>query len=232
MLGHLQTLFEAIAADPRQRVGDLPMLTKSERHQLLVEWNNTAADYPRDRCIHQLFEAQAARTPEAVAVVFEDRELTYTELNARANQLARYLTALGVGPETYWWAFCVERSLEMVVGLLGILKAGGAYVPLDPTYPSQRLAFMIEDTGAPVVVTQNILRASLSRIVTRIVCLDSDGRDDRTPEHRTDRERCGRRKLGVHDLYLGVYGPTEGNNDSASGDRESYAMAASNVSNE
>ena len=110
---------------------ELSRLTERERRQLLVEWNDTAADYPRDQCIHQLFEEQVERTPDAVAVVFEDRQLTYAQLNARANQLARHLRRLGVGPEVLV-GLCVERSLEMVVGLLGILKAGGAYVPLDP----------------------------------------------------------------------------------------------------
>src|SRR5207248_74364 len=115
-----------------------------ERQQLLVDWNATQAAYPKDKCIHLLFEAQVERTPEAVAVVFDRQQLTYRELNQRANQLAHYLQKLSVGPDVLV-GICVERSLEMVVGLLGILKAGGAYVPLDPTYPSERIAFMLED---------------------------------------------------------------------------------------
>jgi len=173
MLGHLQTLFEAIAAHPEQRVGELPLLTESERRQLLVEWNDTAADYPRDRCLHQLFEAQAARTPEAVAVVFEDLQLTYGEINARANQLSRHLIAMGVGPEVLV-GICLERSLELIVGLLSILKAGGAYVPLDPTYPTQRLAFMLKDTQAPVLLTQQALLAQLPQFDGRLLCIDRD----------------------------------------------------------
>ena len=128
MLEHFQILLEGIVADPKQGLSDLPMLTAKERQQLLVEWNHTQVDYPKDVCIHQLFEAQVERTPDAVAIVFEDQQLTYGELNRRANCLAHYLRSLGVGPDTLA-GICVERSLEMVVGLLGILKAGGAYVP-------------------------------------------------------------------------------------------------------
>ncbi|NEO94600.1 MAG: AMP-binding protein, partial [Moorea sp. SIO3G5] len=127
-IGHFQVLLEAIVANPQQPVTQLPLLTERERHQLLVEWNDTATDYPQDKCIHQLFEEQVERTPDAVAVVFEDNQLTYRQLNNRGNQLAHYLRSRGVGPEVLV-GICVERSLEMVVGLLGILKAGGAYVP-------------------------------------------------------------------------------------------------------
>ncbi len=141
MVGHLQTLMEAVAATPEQPIKTLPLLSAAERHQLLVEWNDTRTDYPTDKCIHQLFEEQVERTPHAIAVVFEDQHLTCTELNTRANQLAHHLRSLGVGPDVRV-GICVERSLEMVVGLLGILKAGGAYVPLDSAYPRRRLAFM------------------------------------------------------------------------------------------
>ncbi len=173
MAGHLQTLLEGIVSAPERRLSELPLLTGKERQQLLVEWNDTAADYPRDKCIHQLFEEQVRRTPDAVAVVFEDRELSYAQLNAQANQLAHYLRQLGVGPEILV-AICVERSLEMVVGLLGILKAGGAYVPLDPDYPAERLAFMLEDTRSPVLLTQQALRERLPVNNAQVVCLDAD----------------------------------------------------------
>jgi len=132
------------------------MLTRSESHQLLTRWNDTGAEYPQDRCIHQLFEEQVERTPDAVAVVFEDERLTYRQLNARANQLAHHLKSLGTGPEILV-GICVDRSLEMIVGLLGILKAGGAYVPLDPTYPRDRLAYMVEDARVAVILTQEKL---------------------------------------------------------------------------
>ncbi|HDN27235.1 MAG TPA: non-ribosomal peptide synthetase, partial [Thioploca sp.] len=135
-------------------------LTESQQHQILVEWNTTKADFPRDKCLHQLFEAQVERTPEAVAVVFEDSRLTYQELNQRANQLAHYLKKLGVGPEVLVGIY-IERSLEMVVGLLGILKAGGAYLPLEPAYPQERLAFMLEEAQTPVLLTQEQILSGL-----------------------------------------------------------------------
>ena len=156
MAGHFQTLLEAIVADPDQSIATLPILTEAERHQILVEWNDTAADYPKDKCIHQLFEEQVERTPDAIALEFEDKQITYRELNRRANQLAHYLISLGIGPEKLV-GICVERSIEMVVGLLGILKAGGAYVPLDPTYPKERLRFMLEDSQVSVLLTQETL---------------------------------------------------------------------------
>jgi amino acid adenylation domain-containing protein len=172
MARHFQTLLEAIAANPIQPISQLPLLTETECHQLLVEWNNTFAEFPQDKCIHQLFEEQVERSPDAVALVFEGTELTYLQLNARANQLAHYLLSLGVEPEVLV-GICVERSLEMVVGLLGILKAGGAYVPLDPAYPSERLAFMLEDSAVSVLLTQQRLVDRLPKHEAQIVCLDT-----------------------------------------------------------
>jgi amino acid adenylation domain-containing protein len=173
MLGHLQVLLEGIISDPDRRLADLPMLTQTEKHQLLVEWNDTGRDYPKDKCIHELFEEQVERTPDAVAVVYEEQQLTYRELNTRANQLAHYLRKFGVGPETLV-GICVERSLETVVGLLGILKAGGAYVPLDPDYPSQRLSFMIEDSEIVILLTQKRLVSKLPQHGARVVCVDGE----------------------------------------------------------
>jgi aspartate racemase len=173
MLRHFQTLLEGIVADPDQRLSDLPILTEPERHQLLVEWNDTQADYPRDASIHELFEDQVERRPESIAVAFESEQLTYQELNQRANGLARYLQSLGVGPEVMV-GVCVERSLEMVIGLLAILKAGGAYLPLDPGYPAERLAFMLSDTRAPVLLTQQRLEERLPDYSGRVICLDAD----------------------------------------------------------
>ena len=174
MAGHWQTLLEGIVAHPERRLGELPLLTEAERHQLLVEWNETSSDSPKDQCIHQLFEAQVERTPEAIAVIFEDQQLTYHELNVRANQLAHHLQRLGVGPEVMV-GLCVERSPEMIIGLLGILKAGGVYVPLDPEYPQQRLSFLLQDTQMPVLLTQHRLLSRFAQQPVQLVCLDRDG---------------------------------------------------------
>jgi len=173
MLGHLETLLEEMAADPMQPVSTLPLLTEAERHQLLVEWNNTRTDYPEDSCLHELVEAQVEQSPESVALVCEERKLSYREMNARANQLAHHLRALGVGPDVPV-GICMERSPEMILGLLGILKAGGAYVPLDPTYPEERLAFMLEDSRVPVLLTQRRLLETLPQRRARLLCLDPD----------------------------------------------------------
>jgi amino acid adenylation domain-containing protein len=173
MAGHFQVLLKSIVAEPEQRIGRLTLLSAAERHRLLVEWNNTAAEYPREACIHTLFEAQAAKTPQAVAVLHEGTTLTYAELNARANHLAHYLRANGVGPQVLV-GICMERSPELMVGLLGILKAGGAYVPLDPDLPRERLAFMLEDTAAKMVITQQGLLACLPETASPLLCLDRD----------------------------------------------------------
>ncbi|MFS0517038.1 amino acid adenylation domain-containing protein [Nostoc sp. UIC 10607] len=173
MTGHFMTLLSGIVANPEERISQLPLLTQTEKQQLLVEWNNTQVDYPRDKSIHQLFEEQVDSTPDAVAVEFEDQQLTYHQLNSRANQLAHYLKSLGVGADVLV-GICVERSLEMVVGLLGILKAGGAYVPLDPNYPQERLAFMLEDAQVSVLLTQHSLLDRLPQYQASQVFLDTD----------------------------------------------------------
>jgi amino acid adenylation domain-containing protein len=156
MLTHFQVLLEGILANPEQHVASLPLLSAGERHRVLVEWNNTEAGYPRHKCIHQLFEEQAARAPDAIAVSFGAEQLTYGDLNARANQLAHHLQKLGVGPDVPV-GLCMQRSLEMIVGMFGILKAGGAYLPLDPSYPKERLAFTLQDARAPVLLTEQSL---------------------------------------------------------------------------
>jgi amino acid adenylation domain-containing protein len=169
----LQTLLAGIVANPDQRLSRLPLLTADERHRLLVEWNDTTADYPRDSSLHALFEAQVTRAPDAVALVWQGEHVTYRQLNRQANQLAHHLRALGVAPEVAV-GICLEHSPEMVVGLLGILKAGGAYVPLDPTYPKERLAFMLQDAQVPILVTQQRLLGRLPGSGTRVICLDAD----------------------------------------------------------
>src|SRR5919106_4659341 len=144
-----------------------------ERHQLLVEWNDTQTDYPSDKCIHHLFEEQVERFPDNIAAVFGDEQLTYRELNQRANQLAHHLQTLGVGPEVLV-GLCVERSLEMVVGLLGILKAGGAYIPLDPNYPAERLAMMLTDAQPGILLSQRHFLETLPNTTAKIVTLDKE----------------------------------------------------------
>ncbi|MBW4611021.1 MAG: amino acid adenylation domain-containing protein [Hassallia sp. WJT32-NPBG1] len=173
MAGHFQTLLEGIVAQPDQSLSDLPLLTPTEKYQMLVEWNDTQTEYPREKCIHHLFEAQVERTPDAIAVVFGDEQISYRELNRRANQLADYLGKLGVQPEVRV-GICLERSLQMVIGLLGILKAGGAYIPLDPSYPQERLAFMLQDAQAPILLTQIQMLAKLPQHSAQVVYLDSD----------------------------------------------------------
>ena len=154
------------------RSGALRSSRGDERRTILEDWNETARAVP-PATLPELFAAQAARTPAATAVVFGDESLSYGELDARANRLAHHLRGLGVGPEVVV-GLCVERSLEMVVGLVGILKAGGAYLPLDPAYPGERLAFMLDDARAPVLLTQAALRPQLPAAGARIVCLDSE----------------------------------------------------------
>jgi len=173
MTGHFLTLLEAVAANPDEFVSRLPLLTEAERNRVLIEWNDTKTDYPQNKCIHELFEEQAARTPEAVAVVFEDQQLTYRELNLRANQLARLLVILGVKPDMVV-AIALERSIEMIVALLAIFKAGGAYVPLDPDYSMQRLAFMLEDSGARILLTQETLNRQFPFTAELTLCLNSE----------------------------------------------------------
>ena len=156
-IGYFLALLKAMVADDAQTIDRLPMLGEGEREQVLYEWNETEAEFPSGKCVHELFEEQVRRSPEATAVVFEEEELSYGELNERANQLAWRLRELGVGPETRV-GLLVERSLEMVVGLLGVLKAGAAYVPLDPDYPSERLSYMLESAQVKVLLTQERLR--------------------------------------------------------------------------
>src|SRR6476469_4818346 len=173
LIGHFQTLLESIVANPEQRIANLQYLSAQERDHLLVECNNTQADYPQDLCIHQLFEMQADRTPDAVALVFGDERVTYRELNLRSNQLARYLQKIGVGAEVLV-GLCCGRSLDLIVGMLGILKAGGAYLILDPSYPAERSSFMLKDAQLSVVLTQQQWIENLRSPNLQIVCLDTD----------------------------------------------------------
>ncbi|MCZ8128153.1 MAG: amino acid adenylation domain-containing protein [Microcystis sp. LE19-114.1B] len=173
LLQHFQNILRAIIANPQQSVSLLTLLSEQEQKQLLVDWNQTQADYPQDSCIHQLFEAQVERTPDAIAVVCSDQQLTYTELNKRANQLAHYLRSLGVEADCLV-GLCVERSFAMIIGILGILKAGGAYLPLDSEYPTERLSFMVKDAQISVLLSQEKLVEKLPEYQATRVCLDKD----------------------------------------------------------
>ncbi|MHC5738122.1 amino acid adenylation domain-containing protein [Nostoc sp.] len=173
MLGHFQTLLEGIVANPEERIAQLPLLSESELYNLLVQWNNTQLDYPQDKSIYQLFQSVAEQNPDAIALVLGDKKLSYKELNIRSNQLAHYLKKLGVKTEVLV-GLCVERSFDMVIGMLGILKAGGAYVPLDPSYPSERLNFMLEDAQVSVLLTHERWLERLKNSNSQIICLDKD----------------------------------------------------------
>lgn len=172
MLVHFQTLLENIVANPKTKIAELGMLTEAERHQLLFEWNNTQVNYPKQLCVHQLFEAQVEQNPQAKALIFEE-ELTYQELNKRSNQLAHYLKKLGVGAEVLV-GLCVERSLSMFIGILGILKAGGAYLPLDPNYPDGRLQGIIKNANLSILLTQKQWLKKLELDNLQVVCLDGE----------------------------------------------------------
>ena len=176
MFRHYEVILREIVRNAEQPVSKLPLLLDSEREQLLTEWNDTRKVYPSDQCLHELFQQQAARIPNAPALICGSEQLTYEELNARANRLAHKLRALGVGPESVVGVL-LERSTSLIVALLGVLKSGASYVPLDPAYPSERLRFMLEDAGATVLLTQHNLRDKLSPHDARVVCLDIEWED-------------------------------------------------------
>ncbi|MBA3469563.1 MAG: amino acid adenylation domain-containing protein [Herpetosiphonaceae bacterium] len=172
MAGHFRNLLESIVAQPDQVISKLELLDGAESRQLLTEWPGSGAGYPSDGSIQDLFASRVQRSPEAPALVFGAQQLTYAELNRRTNQLARYLQTLGAGPNVAV-GICMERSVELVVAMLGIIKAGATYVPIDPAVPAERLAFMLEDTQAPVLLTQRALKINLEVHATQVICLDA-----------------------------------------------------------
>lgn len=174
MLGHFQTLLQSMAKNPSRRLSELPILTAPEERQLIGEWNGTKRSYPSDKRVHELFEAQAEQSPDAVALAFEDQQLTYRSLNVRANQLAHYLRKRGVRAESLV-AICMERSVEMVIAILGVLKAGGAYLPIDPETPLQRLTLMLQDAQSPLILTQEKFESLLAEHAEKSICLDTVG---------------------------------------------------------
>jgi amino acid adenylation domain-containing protein len=173
LAGQFQTLLTNIVNYPENKVSDLEIIGDAERDKLLLEFNDTQTDFPRDKCIHHLFEWQAAQKPDEIAVVCEEQELTYRQLNERAEQLAHQLRNLGVKPDTLV-AICLERAPLAIAAIFGVLKAGGAYVPLDPEYPQQRLAFILEDTRSPILITQNSLLSRIPETQATVICLDAD----------------------------------------------------------
>jgi amino acid adenylation domain-containing protein len=182
MISHFTTLLEGIASNPEQKLSALPLLTEDECRRTLFEWNPAACEDLSDGCLHELFEKQAAETPDHIAVVFDNEQLTYDELNKRANQLAHRLRKMGVGPEVMV-GHCMERSIEMMVALLGILKAGGAYLPLDPNYPTERLVFMLEDSGARVLLTKERFVSVLPSIDAQILDINSSSIAEESTEN-------------------------------------------------
>ncbi len=194
MLDHFHSLLQNIVADPLKPVSEYSLLSDSERQQLLIHWNETQVDYPRDLCIHELIQEQAKRTPEAVAVQYEDNRLTYQELDRQADQLAKTLVTQGVGPGTLVGIF-VNRSIEMLIGLLGVLKAGGGYLPLDPSFPPGRLAFMMADSGASFILTLSSQLSELPETKAQVIYLDDlDGAKSSNSSTRKKRST----KLRVH----------------------------------
>ena len=182
MIGHFQTLLESIVVNYHQHIANLSLLTPAEQQTILRDWNNTQVEYQQTACIHQLFTIQTEKTPDATALIFGDEKLTYSELNHRANQLAQYLQDLGVTPETIV-GICMERSVEMVVGILGIMKAGGAYLPLDPSYPQQRLAYMLADAKVPILLAQSHLVDNLPPHQAQVINIDNNSASFRNYNH-------------------------------------------------
>jgi natural product biosynthesis luciferase-like monooxygenase protein/amino acid adenylation domain-containing protein len=198
MAAHLRAILETMVKNPDQRIGDLSLLTEAERRQVLVDWNRTGTEYPQ-KTVHELFEEQAESTPQNVAVVCEDLQLTFAQLNRQANQLAHHLCRLGVTRGALV-GLCVERSIEMMIGLLGILKSGAAYVPLEPGYPAERLQFMMQDSAIGILLTQERLLGVVPEVSTRVVCLDADWE-----EIAMESEENPAITLSVEDLAYAIY---------------------------
>ncbi|MCB0155793.1 MAG: amino acid adenylation domain-containing protein [Anaerolineae bacterium] len=208
MIDHFEMILHGLVTHPTHPISEVPLLTTAEQ-QTLVSWNQTSAEFPAEATLPQLFEAQVARTPEAVAVTLGESQLTYNELNRSANHLAHYLQQQGVGPEVIV-GICMERSLEMIIGLWAILKAGGAYVPLDPTYPTERLAFIIEDTQTPILLTQTKLLGALPGDKVKMLCLDAN-------DAELDRAEVGNLAAGLQPDHLAYVIYTSGSTGTPKG---------------
>ena len=201
MIGHFQTLLAGVVANPGCRISELPLLGEEERQRVLVEWNDTGRRFQHpNRCAHELFEEQVIRTPDAIALVSEDVQLSYCELNRRTNQLAHHLRQFGVGPEVRV-AISMRRSPNLIVAILGIMKAGGAYVPIDPSYPSERLSFMFEDAGVPLILTAGKLSKMCSHSSRRRLTSTRSG-IDRHPARSQPCASDHERQPGLCDLHI------------------------------
>ncbi len=215
MATHFALLLKALVIQPDENVFGIDMLTAEERQQLLVDWNNTQSDYPKEKCIHELFEEQVKSNPNAIAVVFENQQISYNELNQKANQLAHYLiNEKQVKPDTFV-GICVERSLGMMVGILAILKAGGAYVPLDPTYPEARLKYMLDDANLTTVLTQRHLRETTPVTDEQAVCLDAEDIQQQLQTLSTQNPNL--QQLGLHSSHLAYVIYTSGSTGNPKG---------------
>ena len=200
-------LLEAAIRQPDTPISQLPILGAEERFECLVQWNNTKQEFPAHSSLHELIERQVEQRPDAIAVEFQGEQISYRELNSRANQLAHFLRAEGVGPEVLV-GICVERSLEMIVGLLGTLKSGGAYVPIDPTYPQQRLETMLEDSRAKVLLTQQHLLAILPAHRSMVVCLELGLAFDCTRKGIKPLYFVYPKSIGICHIHLGIHRQT------------------------
>ncbi len=213
-LAEFEALLASVARSPEQRLSEISLLPEGERHRLLVEFNNTAMDYSQDKCFHQLFEEQVQLNPDKVAVAFEGDSISYATLNSKSNQLAHYLIDAGVGPGVLVGLF-VDRSIEMMIGLLGILKAGGAYVPLDPDYPKERLSYMLGESGSPVLITQEKFKADLPESDAQVIFVDSDwsriGQESsENPAYKGEAKRPGPENLSYVIFTSGSTGKPKG----------------------
>src|SRR5262249_2021564 len=199
LMSHYRNVLEAVVEESEKPISEVSLLSEIEREQIVVEWNQTGSPYPHDRCVHELFAEQTERNPDRTALIDEREWVSYQELNRRTNQLGHYLQKLGVGPEVVV-GVCLERSMEMVMAVLGVLKAGGAYLPLDPNSPLERLGYLLEDAGVGVVLTEQEFEASLPAFWGQTICLDVEW--DRISEERESEPVSG---VGAENLAYVIY---------------------------
>ncbi len=228
LVGNFRTLLNGIVDNPGRSIDELPLLSESERHRVLVEWNDTATDFPRDKCVHELFEKRVAQSPDRIAVTFEGQQWTYRELDLRANQLAEDLQERGVGADVPV-GLCLERSLDIVVGVLSILKAGGGYVPIEPDYPRARLEFMVQEAQLSILLVHKRLRDNLPATNAEVVGMDRNwGQHRFTRDEKTEHNgQTG--KPGLCHFYVGFNRQAKGRGHAAPGAHQSDFVAATEL---